>query len=211
MYNWNELKDLNMKPRINDISLEILRQYYENYLYPFIYHYTLNDDKGYSKEIELRFNIENFCHLLGIESIVRRSVSRNTLCEYRGEKGWENIKAGKLDILHLKSIDMKMFKCMKAKFVYFYILPTLIAEPLAVEYDRLKVIPSTEIDCEILLFHKADKDNAIIHLGLTLNAEHTYYVPRTFFVEKVDEKSKDIYISQQRPIDVSIVNRIITI
>ena len=41
MYSAVELKELIIKPKINDITLEVLRQYYEFYLCSFIYHYSL--------------------------------------------------------------------------------------------------------------------------------------------------------------------------
>ena len=37
MYKAVELKELTMKPRINDITLEVLREYYEIFLSPFTY------------------------------------------------------------------------------------------------------------------------------------------------------------------------------
>ena len=69
MYSPYELKNLREKPRINDLSLETLRQYYEYYLNPFIYHYNITYTDGSQKNLELRFDQENFCHLLGIESV----------------------------------------------------------------------------------------------------------------------------------------------
>jgi len=85
-----ELKSLSIKPRINDISLKILSEYYEMFLYPFIYHYHIKSVKE-ERVIELRFNLENFCHLLGIESIVKYSVPMKELHNYRGKAGWDNI------------------------------------------------------------------------------------------------------------------------
>lgn len=43
MYTFTELKELTMTPRINDISLELLRKVYSIYLNPFIYHYIIKD------------------------------------------------------------------------------------------------------------------------------------------------------------------------
>ena len=89
MYSAIELKALSIKPRINDISLKVLSEYYEMFLYPFIYHYhrkSIDEEK----DIELRFEKENFCHLLGIESIVKYSVPMRNLHNYKGENGWDN-------------------------------------------------------------------------------------------------------------------------
>lgn len=54
-----QLNRLTTKPRINDISLELLREYYETFLHPFEFHYTVNDSLD-QDNIKLRFDKENF-------------------------------------------------------------------------------------------------------------------------------------------------------
>ena len=206
MYDAFQLKELTIKPRINDFTLRTLCSYYEMFLHPFIYRYKIVSEVG-ERGIELRFDKENFCHLLGIESIAKYSVPRKELYNYRGDQGWNNIEKGVIDIPGLKSINKKKFNSVKAKYVYFYLLPRLIENPLAVNYDIEKVGTSTKIDCEILFYSIVENDNAIIHLGIERGQD--YYIPRTFFVEKVDERDKDIYISQQEEIEVITENRVI--
>ena len=41
MYTAYELKNLSIKPRINDISLRVLADYYIAFMYPFIYRYSV--------------------------------------------------------------------------------------------------------------------------------------------------------------------------
>ena len=149
MYNAIELKELTIKPKINDITLDVLREYYEIFLHPFIYTYTITkNDK--TRMIALRFNTHNFCHLLGVETIAKRAVN----------------------------------------------------------YDKSKVMPPTNINCELLFYSKYD--NAVIHLGLEKDSEEEYYIPRTFFVEKLETvEDKDIYIDNQEQITVKKENRII--
>ena len=57
-----------------------MRSFFENrkFLNPFIYQYDIAEDEKQSS-IQLRFDEENFCHLLGIESIVKCSVSKKLL------------------------------------------------------------------------------------------------------------------------------------
>ena len=57
-----------------------MRSFFENrkFLNPFIYQYDIAEDEKQSS-IQLRFDEENFCHLLGIESIVKYSVSKKRL------------------------------------------------------------------------------------------------------------------------------------
>jgi len=209
MYKSVELKELAIKPKINDITLEILREYYEIFLHPFIYTYKVMG-KDETKKFDVRFNINNFCHLLGIESIAKRAVRFTELHNYRGEDGWNNIKNGVIDIRHLKQLNKKQFQNVKAKYVYFYLIPSLLESPLAVNYDKSKVIPPTNIECEMLFY--STYDNAVVHLGLEKEKQNNYYVPRTFFVEKLGKAGdKDIYIDNQEQITVSKVNRVIMI
>lgn len=207
MYSAVELKELTIKPKINDISLEVLREFYEMFLYPFIYTYTITQNTG-SRKIALRFNPEKFCHLLGVESIAKKSVKISELHNYRGEAGWNNIKSGAIDIKHLKTLNKKKFLSVKAKYVYFYLIPSLLETPLAVKYDKSNVMPPTNIECE-LLFYSA-YDNAVIHLGLEKEDDEDFYFPRTFFVEKLSEPDgKDIYIDNQERIVATKEDRII--
>ena len=209
MYSPYELKELTEKPRINDVSLESLCQYYEYYLNPFIYRYNVTYADGNTKDLELRFDYENFCHLLGIESIVKKSVSSSNLRDYKGLRGWENIKNGSLDIATLKKINKKQFMNVKAKYVYFYLIPNLLTNPLAVNYDKSKVIPYTSIESELIFYSHVENDTAIIHLGVECKTGASYRIPRTFFVEKVSSDLADIYVKNQEKIEVSIQNRII--
>ena len=209
MYSAIELKQLTIKPKINDISLEVLREFYEMFLYPFIYTYTITG-KGPNKEVAIRFNAQNFCHLLGIETIAKKAIKNSELYNYRGEKGWNNIKNGVIDIKHLKILNKKKFLSVKAKYVYFYLIPSLLDNPLAVNYDKSKVMPPTNIDCELLFY--STYDNAVIHLGIEKEKDGKFYFPRTFFVEKLRTPSdKNIYIDKQEQIMVKKENRIITL
>ena len=56
MYTALELRTLNIKPRINDISLKILSEYYQMFLAPFIYNYHIVS-KTEEKDIKLNFGM----------------------------------------------------------------------------------------------------------------------------------------------------------
>ena len=209
MYNALELKELTIKPKINDISLDVPREFYEIFLLPFIYTYKIIQSDG-RKTIAVRFNTCKLCQLLGVETIAKRAVKYSELHNYRGEDGWNNVKNGVIDIKHLKTLNKKKFLSVKAKYVYFYLIPSLLEKPLAVNYDKSKVMPPTSIDCELLFY--SEYDNAVIHLGLEQEEENEFYFPRTFFVEKLGKpKKNDIYIDNQEPIIVTKQNRIIMI
>lgn len=209
MYTAIELRTLQTKPRINDITLQTLQEFYEIYLHPFIYTYRIRYLSGAEKTICIRFDKSNFCHLLGIESIAKGFVKFKERKKYRGLEGWNNIKNGTIDIKHLKALNKKKFNSVKAKYVYFHYIPDLMEQPLAVNYDRSKVIPPTNIDCEILFYNQ--RENAIVHLGLDKSEHEGYYVPRTFFIEKLnDTNAVDIYIEGQERIIASKETQTIT-
>lgn len=198
VYSCEDLYDLKQKPKINDISLNLLCEYYKKYLLPFEYRYTFEDT---SRIVVLDFKKENFCHLLGIESVVKKSISKCEIYNYKGITGWNNIENSLLTFNELKRINKKKFNSVKAKYVYFYLIPKLIDKPFAVKYNKSKVNPSTDIKCEVLFYNQVQNDNAIVHLGIGKEKDNCYY-PRTFFVEKTKKFSEDKYIRNQ---DVLII------
>lgn len=206
MYKAEELRGLTIKPRINDIDIDILQDYYRKFLNPFIYQYDVTEDDNRSF-IQLRFNEENFCHLLGIESIVKYSVPKEDLHNYKGQDGWDFIQNKGLCFNDLKKINKKKFKSVKAKFVYFYLMPDIIEKPFAVNFRNEDVEPPTRIDCDILFYTK--DENAVVHLGIKNDEELGYYIPKTFFVEKLGDDAVDIYIDKQKEIEVIKKDRII--
>lgn len=207
MYSAIELRNLARKPKINDVSLKVLGEFYEIFLHPFIYDYHVETKDGV-EDIELRFDLDKFCHLLGIESIVKYTIPRSDLYKYKGQEGWENIKNLSIDIPHLKTVNKRRFKNVKAKYVYFYLIPSLIEKPMAVNYNIDKVDAETNIECEMLFYSDVKDDNAIIHLGIEKD-DDGFYFPRTFFVEKVSKKEDDIYVKNQEVISVKVKQRLI--
>ena len=106
MHSAVDLRNLAIKPKINDISLKVLSDYYQMFLYPFIYNYHIKTEND-NKDIELRFDLENFCHLLGVEMIVKYSVPHGELHKYRGKDGWDNVTNSVIDIAYLKRLNKR--------------------------------------------------------------------------------------------------------
>ena len=52
-------------------------------------------------------------------------------------------------------------------------------------------------------------ENAIVHLGIKEDETLGYYIPKTFFVEKIGEDGADIYIDKQKQIEVIKKDRLI--
>ena len=208
MYNPEELRTLSIKPKINDIDLPILKDFYTMYLMPFIYTYTINNEER-SQQLQLRFDNIRLCHLLGLESIATGQVKYKELSQYRGKNGWENIENGNLTFKHLKSLYQKKFRSVKAKVVYFYLIPDLLEKPLGVIFDKEKVDPPVKIESEILFY--STYENAVIHLGIDKEEDDNFYYPRSFFVEKLGKDTVDKYTVHQTAIDVTKEYRTITI
>lgn len=206
MYKAEELCGLSAKPKINDIDLNVLQDYYRKFLNPFIYQYDIAEDEKQSS-IQLRFDEENFCHLLGIESIVRYSVSKKDIHNYKGQSGWNFIQSTGLSLNDLKKMNKSKFRSIKAKFVYFYLMPDIIENPIAVNFENKNVDPPTKIDCDILFYTK--NESAIVHLGIKEDETLGYYIPKTFFVEKIGEDGADVYIDKQKKIIATKKNRVI--
>lgn len=206
MYKAEELCGLTVKPKINDIDLNVLQDYYRKFLNPFTYQYDITKDEKQSS-IQLRFDEENFCHLLGIESIVKYSVSKNDIHNYKGQDGWDFIQDTGLCFNDLKRMNKSKFKSIKAKFVYFYLMPDIIEHPVAVNFENKNVDPPTKIDCDILFYTR--NENAIVHLGIKEDETLGYYIPKTFFAEKIGEDGADIYIDKQKQIIATKKNRVI--
>ena len=81
---------------------------------------------------------------------------------------------------------------------------------ICIEYHYFKnenVSPPKKIDCDILFYTK--DENAIIHLGIKKDETLGYYIPKTFFVEKIGEDGVDIYIDKQEKIIATKKNRVI--
>ena len=175
MYTAEDLRGLEIKPRINDIDLDVLQDYYEKFLNPFIYEYDIQDEDEH-KSIRLRFDEENFCHLVGLESIVKHSVPRKELHNYKGQDGWQFIKNTGLSFKELKSLNKSKFKSIKAKFVYFYLMPDIVEKPIAVNFRNEDVNCNTRIDCDILFYTK--DENAVVHLGIKMDENLGYYIPK---------------------------------
>jgi hypothetical protein len=203
-----QLFNANQNPRINDLSLDLLREYYETYLHPYIFRFDIKgDEQNSSRTIELRFDQENFCHLLAIEKIVKYSVNKRDLWKYKAQAGWDNVVNGTItiDLLRQKKTK-KQFDNNKNKYVFFYLIPHLIDSPKGVLYDASVVDGSTQIDCEILFYDNLQ--SAYVHIGIEYNEQAGYYRPRTFFVERITPNKNGMkYIENQKDITVTKLDK----
>lgn len=188
-------------PSINKITLELLRQYYDKYLRPNTYKFLISNDNELN-EIVLKFSERNFCHLLGIESTVKGNVPYRTLSEYKGINGWNNIKDELLTFASLKGINKKKFNSNKSKMVFFYLIPRLLENAKVIDFNKELVDGDTRIECDLLFYDELQ--NSYVHLGIELDFELGFYVPRTFLIKKVTESNKGTkFICDQTEVKVN--------
>lgn len=200
IFTLDELHSAQNNPKINSISLELLREFYKVFLSPNIYKFTFTSDNKIH-EIELRFPIENFCHLVGLETIVRKNVPYSQLKQYKGLLGWENIKNEQITFKTLKNINKGRFNNGKSKMVFFYFLPQLLGSGCLLSFDQNKVDSTTRVECRLLFYDVFQ--NAYVHLGIEKKGENNFYIPRTFLVEKVTKQNKGTkFIKDQIKIEV---------
>ncbi len=81
-------------------------------------------------------------------------------------------------------MNKSKFKSIKAKFVYFYLMPDILENPVAVNFKNQNVDPPTKIDCDILFYTK--DENAIIHLGIKKMRHWDITFPKLFLLRKLE-------------------------
>ncbi len=186
-------------PPIDQLSLKLLQEYYDHYLYPNKYRFELEN----SNVMELVFDKENLCHLLGIETIVKRAIPESQHANYKGIKGYHNITNETITLEILKRIDKKMFNSGKDKFIFFFWLHKLVQAPnLLLEYQATS---STRIICDFMLYDTGI--DVIAHLGLVKREE--YYYPRSFFIERISlNNNGEKFITGQTQLKVATTTKI---
>ncbi|MHA7583675.1 PBECR4 domain-containing protein [Paenibacillus vandeheii] len=175
-----ELHALTAKPRIDQINMKLILDYYLTYLFPYRFTYYLED----GSILHLDFNKENFCHLVGTESIVKKAIKdRAVHARYKGIQGFNRIMNGEITFEDLKKKNPGGFKSVKSKLVNFHFIPMLLLSSTQVVYYTR---PINSINCALLIFDVYQ--NAYIHLGIDKIAEGTY-VARTFLIEPITLKN----------------------
>lgn len=175
-----DLHALTGKPRIDQINLKLLLDYYMAYLFPYQFTYCLED----ASILHLDFNKENFCHLVGTESIVKKAIKdRAVHARYKGMSGFNGILNGEITFEDLKKKNKGGFNSVKSKLVNFHFIPKLLMSSTQFVYYTQ---PINNINCALLIFDVYQ--NAYIHLGID-KIEKGTYVARTFLIEPITPKN----------------------
>ncbi|KOP65918.1 hypothetical protein AMS62_12240 [Bacillus sp. FJAT-18019] len=176
------LSNLSTKPKIDEISIELLRQYYERDLEPYIFIFEL--DNGIV--VNLDFNKEHLCHLLGIEKMAKGTVRYKELYKYSGLAGYNNIQNGTITIQHLKALNKGRFNFIKDKLIFFYLLPFIVDSP-EILLDFVTSNGKSLIEAKLLAYMTTEE--AYVHLGIDEDDDSNWFFPKTYLIERINETS----------------------
>ncbi|MFD0591030.1 PBECR4 domain-containing protein [Paenibacillus sp. GCM10027627] len=191
------LAALTDKPNIDQISLELLRQFYEIHLEPFTFVFELED----GQKISLDFKKEEFCHLVGIQKLAVNFVAVKDRYKYFGAEGYKNIQNGTITLKGLRnSKTKKHFSLIKDKLVFFYLIPSIVNSP-KIMLDFVAAPQGSKIQCKLLAYNSTA--DVYVHLGIDEDKVAGRHFPRTFFTERVNQSSDGTkFLKGQKPLNV---------
>lgn len=190
MLTTDELLNLTRLPKISEISLKLLQEFYDIYICPNLYVFELED----KSIIELEFLDVNLCHLMGFQHIVPYKLKKF----FSGENGYMGILNGDITIKKLRSIDERRFSRDKDKLLCFSYLYQLLRHCQIIKFSN--IVGHSKISCEFILYDTHYERR--IHLGIEKDEKRGVYYPRTFLVER--ENGDRFVINQEH---LKIINK----
>lgn len=170
------------KISVSQIDLKLFFEFYKKYICQYLYNYTLEDDS----KIIVRFEEDNFSHLLGLH-------------KFKSIKDYENSKKINEDILKEK-ITFKGLRLNEENVIlkngelldrltFFPVLKTLLENvDTALKYD-INVIWNSKIEFSFLL--RTDKISILVYLAVKeIKNNKKICVPVSFLVDRNDRFSK---------------------
>ncbi|MGL4344951.1 MAG: PBECR4 domain-containing protein [Cellulosilyticaceae bacterium] len=132
-----QLLDLEVPPKFEDITLDLLQEFYDAELTNRTYTYTLRQHKQVDTvTIKIRFFEENMPHLLGIQKVPPRDIKYR----FEGRKGYDGIKSKSITIKGLigydeqKSKEDRELPKIEKRLTHFYLIPKLMEECSIVKF-----------------------------------------------------------------------------
>ncbi|OAA85098.1 PBECR4 domain-containing protein [Clostridium coskatii] len=207
MYTKEELKSLEIVPKISKISLKTIAEFYCDNLTKKSFKYKIRLHKSKDEiEIDIRFFTENLPHLLGIQKV----AAEGQRYKYEGKLGYEGMIRESITIKSLKDLDKglrpnnrseRVFPKIESRITYFYLLPQLMEKCNIVKFNNNTVTQLFNGNCNIksdfILYH--EKLGVKLHLGVVKEQNgKVYYVPQTFIVKSIRARDRDRLTSGQR-------------
>ncbi|MBW9155617.1 hypothetical protein LGL55_05525 [Clostridium tagluense] len=187
MLTTDELLNLNRLPKISEISLKLLQEFYDIYICPNIYMLQLEN----KDIIKLEFLDVNLCHLMGFQHIVPYKSKKF----YSGENGYMGVFNEDITIKKLRSIDERKFSRDKDKILCFSCIYKLLRHCEIIRFNN--ITGHSKVSCEFILYdtHYGRR----IHLGIEKDEKREMYYPRTLIVER---DNSDRFIIDQEYIKI---------
>lgn len=200
------LLESNGRINLDQISIKLLAEYYEEYLMKYIYCFELEN----GVTIELKFSAKDFCHLIGIQQLSQNKYDLNKRKNrkkninpflYSGNRGFKRSKQGKCEFNHLKALHKSYYEKFEndMKCNFFHLIHKLL------DSNNLKLVDFVELNdskikCD-LIFHD-EFDQALLHLGIEKEKNDDHYFPRTFFVRYLSKTNHDKFVEGRELFDI---------
>lgn len=185
MLSVSDLIDINYIPSESDISLELLVDFYEDYLCKRIFIFTLRD--GQVVKLFFRDATELF-HVSGIDHVYE-GVPMD------GARFIQEIKAGNIDLGMVKNVNAAAYRDYEIRVRSMACIDTIIKNCEYLWYPSGK-IPDSEIEVKYLLLKGLDEKN--LHLGIDTYKANRPYFARTLLITEGDNAGKFIGRSDER-------------
>jgi len=181
----NELINMAYIPVEEDISLQLLVDFYEQYLCKRIFKFTLKN----GAQVKLAFNnTTEIFHVSGIDHIYEGTHMNAT-------RFVESIKAGKIDMAQLKAVNASAYRDYLDRIRSFACIDMIIKNCEYLLYAD-GAIPDTNIKVKYLLLRGMDSKN--IHLGIDSYREGKPFFIRTLLVTGGNSFNKFIDRADER-------------
>lgn len=185
MLSVSDLIDINYIPSESDISLELLVDFYENYLCKRIFIFTLRD--GQVVKLFFRDATELF-HVSGIDHVYE-GVPMD------GSRFLQEIKDRNIDLTTVKNVNAAAYKDFETRICSMACIDTIIKNCEYLLYPAGK-IPDSEIAVKYLLLKGLDNKN--LHLGIDTYKVNRPYFARTLLITEGDNAGKFIGKADER-------------
>lgn len=185
MLSVNDLIDINYIPSESDISLELLVDFYEDYLCKRIFIFTLRD--GQVVKLFFRDATELF-HISGIDHVYE-GVPMD------GSRFVQEIKDGNIDLTTVKNVNAAAYRDYEIRVRSMACIDTIIKNCEYLWYPSGK-IPDSEIEVKYLLLKGLDEKN--LHLGIDTYKVNRPYFARTLLITGGDDAGKFIGKADER-------------
>lgn len=178
MLSTTDLLTVSTMPKEKDVSLQTIQSFYKEHLCDRVFVFHLDDETR--KEIKVRFDEKDLCHLLGIQYVVRGLKNKY---DYSGKAGYQRLEDGTVTFDFLKKTDKNWYKSKKKRMLYFPFVYQIIHNPSVIEYTPPN--NTTRLDLDIIIYSHLDK--TYLHLGIDKDVDSDYYYPKTFYDRKKDD------------------------